>query len=125
MFAFQKIAEQRILEAIERGELDGLPGAGSPIVYEDDSRIPEDLRMAYKILRNTNCVPPEVSELKEIRQAEDLLEHIKDEQEKYKLVKRLNFRIMKVNILRNRRTDFEIPQHYYEKMTDKLEAKED
>jgi len=121
MFAFQKIAEQRILEAIERGELDGLPGAGSPIVYDDESRIPEDLRMAYKILKNANCIPPEVSELKEIRQAEDLLEHIKDEQEKYKLVKRLNFRIMKVNMLRKRRADFEIPQRYYEKLTDKLQ----
>ncbi|MBI4777084.1 MAG: DUF1992 domain-containing protein [Deltaproteobacteria bacterium] len=123
MFDFQKIAEQRILEAIERGELDGLPGAGSPIAYEDESRIPEDLRMAYKILKNANCVPPEVSELKEIRQAEDLLEHVKDEQEKYRLVKRLNFRIMKINMLKNRRADFEIPQHYCEKLADKLQKK--
>ena len=123
MFAFEKIAEQRILEAIERGELDGLPGAGSPISYEDESRIPEDLRMAYRILKNANCVPPEISEMKEIRQAEDLLEHIQDEQEKYKQVKRLNFRIMKINILRNRRADFEIPQHYYEKLTDRIETK--
>ena len=123
MFAFQKIAEQRILEAVERGDLDDLPGAGSPISYEDESRIPEDLRMAYKILKNANCVPPELSEMKEIRQAEDLLEHLQDEQEKYKQVKRLNFRIMKINTLRNRHADFEIPQHYCEKLTDRLQKK--
>ncbi len=123
MWIFEKIAEQRILEAIERGELDDLPGRGEPIVYEDDSRIPEELRMAYKILKNANCVPPEVSELKEIRQTEDLLQGIQDEHEKYKAIKRLNFRIMQLNARRKGRVDMEIPQHYVEKLVDKVERK--
>ena len=33
------LAEARIEEAIARGELDGLPGAGRPLVLDDDRLI--------------------------------------------------------------------------------------
>jgi hypothetical protein len=46
------IAEMRIKEAVERGELDGLPGAGRPLPLDEDANVPEDLRMAYKLLKN-------------------------------------------------------------------------
>ena len=49
MDAISIIAEQRIREACERGDFDSLPGAGKPLELEDDSHIPEDLRMAYKL----------------------------------------------------------------------------
>ena len=68
MFGFQKIIEQRIREAQLKGELDNLPGSGEPVHLEDDSHVPEDLRMFYKILKNANCIPPELQLKKEIRQ---------------------------------------------------------
>ena len=54
------IAERRIEEAIANGELDDLPGAGKPLALDDDALVPEDLRMAYRILKNAGYVPEEV-----------------------------------------------------------------
>lgn len=61
-----RIVENKIAEAIARGELSDLPGQGAPLVLDDDSLIPEELRMAYRILRNAGFVPPEVTALREI-----------------------------------------------------------
>jgi Domain of unknown function (DUF1992) len=52
MLALELLAERKIAEAIERGEFDDLPGAGKPLELEDDPLVPEELRMAYRILRN-------------------------------------------------------------------------
>ncbi len=60
MLAFELIAEKRIAEAIERGELDDLPGEGRTLVLDDDRLVPEELRMAYRILKNAGYVPQEV-----------------------------------------------------------------
>ncbi|HOH09159.1 MAG TPA: DUF1992 domain-containing protein, partial [bacterium] len=57
---FATIAEQRIAAAMERGEFDNLPGQGQPLAAEDLSGVPEDLRMAYKVLKNAGCLPPEI-----------------------------------------------------------------
>ena len=43
------IAEIKIAEAIANGELDDLPGTGKPLELDDDSLVPEDLRMAHRI----------------------------------------------------------------------------
>ena len=66
------IAEQRIAEAIANGELDALPGAGRPLDLDDDALIPEDLRLAHRILKNAGYVPPELETLNEIAQLERL-----------------------------------------------------
>ena len=120
MFSFEKIAEQRIKEAQERGEFDDLPGRGKPLNIEDDSRIPDDLRLAYKILKNADCLPPEVQLRKEIRQMEDMLGYIPEEKEKYRQIKRINYRIMKLNMMRKKSPLLEETQIYYRKLVDKL-----
>ena len=66
------IAEQKIAEAIARGELDDLPGHGSPLDLGDDALIPEEMRLAFRILKNAGFVPPEVATLNEIAQLERL-----------------------------------------------------
>jgi len=38
--------------SVGRGDFKNLPGAGRPLELEDDSSIPEDLRMVYKLLKN-------------------------------------------------------------------------
>ena len=120
MFCFQKIIEQRIKEAQERGEFDDLPGRGEPLKIEDDSHIPEDLRLAYKVLRNADCLPPELELKKEIRQMEDMLEHIPDEREKYRQIKRINYKIMQLNMMGKKPLFLEQTQLYYQKLVDKL-----
>ena len=70
---FEKIVEERIKQAQRKGDFQNLSGAGRPLRMEDDFNIPEDLRMAYKVLKNADLVPPEIELKKEILQTEDLL----------------------------------------------------
>jgi Domain of unknown function (DUF1992) len=58
---FDLIAERKIAEAISRGELANLPGEGRPLDLDDDALIPEELRLAYRILKNAGYIPPEVA----------------------------------------------------------------
>jgi len=67
------IAEQKITDAISRGEFENLPGEGKPLALDDDSLVPEDLRLAYRILKNAGFVPPEVETLNEIAALERLV----------------------------------------------------
>ena len=60
MFDVEKIAERRIVEAMEHGEFDNLPGAGRPLNLDDDAGIPESLRMAYRVMKNAGVLPPEI-----------------------------------------------------------------
>ncbi|MBV8032634.1 MAG: DUF1992 domain-containing protein [Betaproteobacteria bacterium] len=55
------LAERKIAEAVSSGEFDDLPGRGKPLELDDDPLVPEDLRMAYRILRNAGYVPQEVA----------------------------------------------------------------
>lgn len=123
MYAFQKIVEERIKDAQNRGEFDDLPGSGAPLKMEDDSHVPEDLRMAYKILKNADCLPPELEMKKEIRQMEDLLDGIPDEKERYRLIKQINFKITKLNMFREKSPLLEETEIYYKKLVDKFAEK--
>ncbi|MBW1771481.1 MAG: DUF1992 domain-containing protein [Deltaproteobacteria bacterium] len=123
LYGYQKIIEQRIKEANERGEFDDLPGQGEPLDLVDDSNVPEDLRLAYKILKNADCLPPELEAKKEIRQMEDLLDNIPDEKEKYKLMKKINYQIMKLNVSGNKSPLFEEQEIYYKKLIDRFSKK--
>jgi hypothetical protein len=67
------LAERKIQEALAGGEFDELPGAGRPLDLSDDALIPEELRLAYRILKNAGYVPEEVQALKEIEQLEALV----------------------------------------------------
>lgn len=66
------LVEETIQEAMARGEFDGLPGAGRPLDLGDDALIPEELRVAYRILKNAGYIPPEVEAFNEIAALERL-----------------------------------------------------
>jgi hypothetical protein len=120
---YERIVEQRIKEAMEKGEFDDLPGKGKPLPLEDDSHVPEDFRLAYKLLKNADCLPPELLEKKEIFQMEDMLSAIPDEKERYKLIKKINFKIMKLNMMGRKSPLLEEKQVYYKKLIDKIAEK--
>ena len=120
---FNKIVEERIQTAQKKGEFENLSGAGQPLDLKDDSRVPEELRLAYKILKNADCIPPEMELKKEIRQTEELLSGMQATSEKYRLLKRLNFLIMKLNTIRNASIMFELPQQYEENLIDRFGSK--
>lgn len=117
---FQEVAEQKIQEAMARGEFDNLPGQGKPLVFDDDSNIPEDLRMAFKMLKNAGYCPPEVQDQKDIETILDLLEHCQDEQERYRQMQKLNVLVMKINVRRRRPVNLEEKGVYYEKIVERI-----
>ena len=123
MFGFQKIIEKRIQEALDRGEFDDLPGRGKPMQIEDDSNIPEDLRLAYKVLKNADCLPPELQLRSEIRQMEDMLGGIPDEKEKYRQIKKINYKILQLNMMGKKSPLLEEREIYYKKLVDKFGQK--
>ena len=71
--SFSRIAENRIREAMAQGEFDNLPGAGEPLSLEEYFSTPEDVRMAYSILKSANCRPLEVEMLNEIARLEQAI----------------------------------------------------
>jgi hypothetical protein len=119
---FVRIVEERILRAQREGAFDNLEGAGRPLVLEDDSGVPEELRLAYKILKNAGCLPPEIEMKKEIVQTEELLAAVEDVTEKYRLLKKLNFMIMKLNTSRKASIVFDVPQKYFGKLTNRFDS---
>ena len=122
---FDKIADEKIREAMDRGEFDDLPGQGKPLLLEDDSHLPADIRLAYKILKNADCLPPELELRKEIRTTQELLAGIEDTQEKYKQLKKLNLLIMKLNMTRRVSPLLEEQQLYFEKVLDRVAPNKD
>ena len=118
---FEKIIEERILTAQKRGEFENLPGAGKPLKFEDDRFVSEELRLAYKILKNADCVPVEIELKKEIKQTEDLLAGMQETSEKYRILKKLNFLILKLNSIRDTSIVHEMPQVYTGKLVERFE----
>jgi hypothetical protein len=120
---FSKLAENRILEAIEAGEFDDLRGKGQPLNLEEDSHVPPELRMAYKILKNADCLPPELLLRREVAQLQDLVAALPDEAEKLKQMRRLNFLVMKLSMMRPVSPQLLEHDLYAPKVLERLESK--
>ena len=89
MSLFLLLAEQRIEEAMRDGAFDNLPGAGKPLSLDDDSMVPEESRVAYRILKNAGFIPPELEDHKEIADLRHLLATVTDEGERTRAHARL------------------------------------
>ena len=116
----ERLAEERIREAMERGEFDDLPLAGKPLPLESNGFVPEDLRLAYKLLKDAGYLPPEMELRKEIVSLRELLATVEDDVERLKLGRRINDLVLRLNLLTKRsfdRVDFEV---YVRKLSEKL-----
>ena len=127
MNAMDELAEARIREAMERGEFDGLPGEGRPLALDDDSMVPAELRMAYRILRNANCLPPELDARREIRELEDLLRHVEDvpAETRRRAQRRLLVLRMRLEAGSGRRSGLGSDPAYRERLTERLDRGDD
>lgn len=99
MSIFAAIAERKIREAIERGELADLALKGQPIVHEDLTFVPEELRMGYKILKNAGVLPEELELKREIVTLEGLLAACRDDEERQAVKKRLTAQRLRFDLL--------------------------
>ena len=120
---FQRIAEQRILEAQRAGAFDNLPGKGKPLKLEDMSWVPEDLRLGYHVLKNAHVLPPEVELLKDVHTLQDLLKHVEDEGERLALAKSIQWKMIRLDMLKRRSIDENTLRGYGRKLVAKFQIK--
>jgi Domain of unknown function (DUF1992) len=120
MNAIERIAEQRILEAIERGDFDHLAGAGKPLDLDENADVPPELRLAYRILKNAGFVPPEVELRRQIASAEQLLTQALNSDEREGASRRLEFLLMKLSISRRGLRDARVEAAYYDKLAERV-----
>lgn len=76
---FDMLAERRILDAQQQGVFDRLPGAGRPLVFEDETLVAPEQRMANRILRNAGFTPPEITLRREIAELRERLKTLEGE----------------------------------------------
>jgi hypothetical protein len=117
---FQRLAEQRILEAQRKGEFDNLPGKGKPLELEDLSWVPDDLRIGYMVLKNAHVLPPEAGLLKDIHILEDLLKHVEDQGERKALAKSIQWKVIRLDVLKRRSMSLSSVRSYSRKLITRL-----
>ena len=83
MWLIDEMVERHIREAEEKGEFDNLPGAGKPLMLEDDSAVPAELRVAYRLLKNSGYLPPELQDRKEALQLTELMHEVEKDNPDY------------------------------------------
>ena len=78
--------------------------------------------MAYKILSNAGCLPPELAERKELSRLVDMLENCEDEQERVRQMQKLRFMIARAKMRCQRHLQLEQDDPYYDRLLDRLSA---
>ncbi len=71
--SLNELIEKRIGKAQADGAFDGLPGAGRPLDLTEDPLVPEEVRVANRVLKNAGMVPPQVRDLKSLAGLEKAL----------------------------------------------------
>lgn len=115
---FDALVEKHISEAQARGAFDNLPGAGAPLALDDDAMVPEELRAAYRILKNAGYVPPEVEALRDLREVELMLERAQNDTERNALIGKFNALLTRAGAMRGRH--FAVDNDYFQKVAEKL-----
>ena len=100
---FDKSVEAIIREAMERGEFDNLPGKGKPIDLGAYFDTPEEVRLAYSILKNADVLPEEAALLKEIAALKEELDACSDPARQKKIRRAIDDRLLQYNVLMERR----------------------
>ena len=103
MDGLARLAESKLRVAIDRGEFDNLPGHGEPLKLEDLSRVPPELRMGFKLLRDAGCLPPELEARKEAARLGALLAATGDPEERARLSRLRADALLRYRVLADRR----------------------
>ncbi len=124
MLFWERLAEQKIEEAIARGDFDNLSGAGKPLDLEDDlPGVAPALRMAYRILKNSGYVPEEVRLRREISDIQKLLaESLAHEQLNQEARRRLWLLIERLGQMRG--GSLMLQERYLQTLTGRLAKKD-
>jgi len=99
---FEKLVEEKIRAAMEAGEFDNLEGKGLPLNLDEYFATPEDLRMAYSVLKNSRVLPRELELLKEIQSLKNAIAAADAPESRHRLNRELNERLLQFNIMMER-----------------------
>lgn len=94
-----KAIDAIIEEAMQRGEFENLPGAGKPVDLSAYFDTPEEVRLAYSILKNAEVLPQEAELLKEMTVLKDELNVCTEGTRKQELRREIEKRMLKYNLL--------------------------
>lgn len=120
MTFIDQIAEIRIEEAIAQGQLDDLPGRGKPLNLDDEETVPEEFRMAYRILKNSGFVPPEINIRGEINALKATLSSIDDDTIRNNVLKKIHCLYARLDNMHNRQMNLALREEYYRKVIKRL-----
>lgn len=113
-----QLVERRIAEAIERGDLDDLPGAGRPLELDDEPLVPAELRVAFRLMKNAGYVPDEMKLFAELRSAEQLLMAACGGEERTAAAARVRLLLERIGTGRAVRMQVQSP--YFEQLVERL-----
>ena len=116
------VSEDKIKKAYENGEFENLPGFGKPLPKDSLESVPEELRMAFRVLKNAGYSLEENKIKQELLSIEDLMKTCK-EQERSSLQKKYNEKLIHYHQLMKKRMDkshSEQFKHYQAKIEQKL-----
>jgi hypothetical protein len=99
---FDRIVEALIMDAMERGEFDNLPGRGKPIDLTEYFETPEDVRLANSILKNAGMTSREVDLLKEIAELKQIQGALLDEKKKQEVEKQIRQKQIELSLMLER-----------------------
>ncbi len=100
--SFDHIVEAILKEAMERGEFDNLPGKGRLIDLTEYFETPEEVRLAYSILKNAGMTSREVDLLKEIAELKQRLEAAREEGKKQEITRQIRQKQVEFSLIMER-----------------------
>ena len=120
MESFRIIAERKISQAIADGSLCFEQWKNKPLPQDNDHLIPEDLKIAYKMLKNSGYLPPEIELKKEVKRIEELIASTEDEHVRLKQMRKLNLLLIKLDLNRQRPASIDEQEEYYAKIVERI-----
>ena len=90
MLLIERLAEEQISAAIRRGDFDRLEGQGKPLNLGNETLIADELRVAFRMLANAGCLPPELVLRREISELEGLLHQVESTGEQKAVQRKLD-----------------------------------
>ena len=85
----EDLVEARIRKAMAEGEFDNLPGKGKPIDLSNYYGVPEHLRIAYHMIKDSGFIPEEVRLKKEMETLKEKIKQCEPAEKKQALMKEL------------------------------------
>ncbi|BCB02446.1 DnaJ family domain-containing protein [Bacillus sp. KH172YL63] len=117
------VSEHLIKKAYEDGDFKALPGFGKPLNLNDDVGVPEELKMAHRMMKNAGFSQEEMNVKREMLRIEDMIKVCDHDGERQELQQSLNEKMLKYNGMLSKKrinTNSSLFKNYEHKLESKL-----